>query len=53
MGEKVHQKTLYDLFPHDPSNQGGRIAGLPELREKECRNSALGASILFGSLRYR
>jgi tRNA 2-thiouridine synthesizing protein E len=33
-GEKVDQKTLYDLFPRDPSKQGGRIAGLPESRRK-------------------
>lgn len=32
--EKVDQKTLYDLFPLDPSKQGGRIAGLPESRRK-------------------
>ncbi len=33
-GEKVEQKTLYDLFPLDPSKQGGRIAGLPESKRK-------------------
>jgi tRNA 2-thiouridine synthesizing protein E len=33
-GEKVDQKALYDLFPRDPSKQGGRIAGLPESRRK-------------------
>ena len=33
-GEKVKQKQLYDLFPLDPSKQGGRIAGLPESRRK-------------------
>lgn len=33
-GEKLDQKTLYDLFPLDPSKQGGRIAGLPESRRK-------------------
>ena len=33
-GEKVAQKDLYDLFPLDPSKQGGRIAGLPESRRK-------------------
>ena len=33
-GERVDQKTLYDLFPLDPSKQGGRIAGLPESRRK-------------------
>ncbi len=31
---KIDQKTLYDLFPLDPSKQGGRIAGLPESRRK-------------------
>lgn len=33
-GEKVSQKDLYNLFPGDPSKQGGRIAGLPESRRK-------------------
>ncbi|MCP4283572.1 MAG: TusE/DsrC/DsvC family sulfur relay protein [Gammaproteobacteria bacterium] len=34
-GDKsVKAKTLYDLFPGDPSKQGGRIAGLPESRRK-------------------
>ncbi|MCW2308721.1 TusE/DsrC/DsvC family sulfur relay protein [Rhodobium gokarnense] len=33
-GAKVGQKDLYDLFPLDPSKQGGRIAGLPESRRK-------------------
>lgn len=33
-GEKVKQKDLYDLFPLDPSKQGGRIAGLPESKRK-------------------
>jgi TusE/DsrC/DsvC family sulfur relay protein len=32
--EKVEQKALYDLFPLDPSKQGGRIAGLPESKRK-------------------
>lgn len=32
--EKVDQRTLYDLFPMDPSKQGARIAGLPESRRK-------------------
>lgn len=32
--EKVDQKALYELFPLDPSKQGGRIAGLPESRRK-------------------
>ena len=33
-GEKIEQRTLYDLFPLDPSKQGGRIAGVPESRRK-------------------
>ena len=33
-GEKISAKTLYDLFPGDPSKQGGRISGLPESRRK-------------------
>jgi tRNA 2-thiouridine synthesizing protein E len=33
-GEKIDQKALYELFPRDPSKQGGRIAGLPESRRK-------------------
>ncbi len=33
-GEKVEQKALYDLFPLDPSKQGGKIAGLPESKRK-------------------
>ncbi len=33
-GEKVNSKTLFDLFPGNPSKQGGRIAGLPESRRK-------------------
>ncbi|MCC2111101.1 MAG: TusE/DsrC/DsvC family sulfur relay protein [Hyphomicrobiales bacterium] len=33
-GEKIGQKDVYDLFPLDPSKQGGRIAGLPESRRK-------------------
>jgi tRNA 2-thiouridine synthesizing protein E len=31
---KVDAKTVYDLFPLDPSKQGGRVAGLPESRRK-------------------
>lgn len=31
---KVNSKTLYDLFPGDPSKQAGRIGGLPESRRK-------------------
>lgn len=33
-GAKLQAKDLYDLFPGDPSKQGGRIAGLPESRRK-------------------
>ena len=33
-GESIKSKDLYDLFPGDPSKQGGRIAGLPESRRK-------------------
>ena len=33
-GTNVSQKDVYDLFPKDPSKQGGRIAGLPESRRK-------------------
>ena len=33
-GEKIDTKALYDLFPSDPSKQGGRIAGLPESKRK-------------------
>lgn len=33
-GEKLDQRALYELFPKDPSKQGGRIAGLPESRRK-------------------
>ncbi len=34
-GDKgVNAKTLYDLFPGDPSKQAGRIGGLPESRRK-------------------
>ena len=32
--KSVNAKTLYDLFPGDPSKQGGRIGGLPESRRK-------------------
>ncbi|NOZ11077.1 MAG: TusE/DsrC/DsvC family sulfur relay protein [Gammaproteobacteria bacterium] len=31
---KIGQKDIYELFPKDPSKQGGRIAGLPESRRK-------------------
>jgi len=33
-GEKIDAKKLYELFPQDPSKQGGRIAGLPESKRK-------------------
>jgi tRNA 2-thiouridine synthesizing protein E len=33
-GQKLAQKDVYELFPLDPSKQGGRIAGLPESRRK-------------------
>ena len=33
-GQQLAQKDIYDLFPQDPSKQGGRIAGLPESRRK-------------------
>jgi len=32
--EKIGQKDIYELFPKDPSKQGGRIAGLPDSRRK-------------------
>lgn len=32
--KKVDSKTLYDLFPGNPSKQAGRVAGLPESRRK-------------------
>ena len=33
-GEKLSQRDVYELFPGDPSKQGGKIAGLPESRRK-------------------
>lgn len=33
-GKKVDNKTLFDLFPLNPSKQAGRIAGLPESMRK-------------------
>ncbi len=32
--KSVDSKSLYELFPLDPSKQGGRIAGLPESKRK-------------------
>lgn len=32
--KSVDSKALYELFPLDPSKQGGRIAGLPESKRK-------------------
>ena len=32
--EKINSKTLFDLFPGNPSKQAGRIAGLPESMRK-------------------
>ena len=33
-GKSISAKTLYNLFPKDPSKQAGRIGGLPESRRK-------------------
>ena len=33
-GKRLQQKDVYDLFPLDPSKQGGRVSGLPESRRK-------------------
>ncbi len=33
-GENIDTKTLFDLFPGNPSKQAGKIAGLPESRRK-------------------
>ena len=32
--KKIDQKTLFDLFPGNPSKQAGKIAGLPESMRK-------------------
>ena len=29
-GRKVDNKTLFDLYPGNPSKQAGKVAGLPE-----------------------
>mgnify|MGYP003524561827 FL=1 len=34
VGRKVDNKTLFDLFPGNPSKQAGKIAGLPESMRK-------------------
>jgi len=33
-GRKVDNKTLFELFPGNPSKQAGKIAGLPESMRK-------------------
>ena len=33
-GRKVDNKTLFDLFPGDPSKQAGKVGGLPESMRK-------------------
>ncbi|MBI5613242.1 MAG: TusE/DsrC/DsvC family sulfur relay protein [Gammaproteobacteria bacterium] len=33
-GRKVDNKTLFDLFPGNPSKQAGKISGLPESMRK-------------------
>ena len=33
-GRKVDNKTLFDLYPGNPSKQAGKIAGLPESLRK-------------------
>ena len=33
-GRKIDNKTLFDLFPGNPSKQAGKIAGLPESMRK-------------------
>jgi tRNA 2-thiouridine synthesizing protein E len=34
VGRKVDNKTLFDLFPGNPSKQAGKVAGLPESMRK-------------------
>jgi len=33
-GRKVDNKTLFDLFPGNPSKQAGKVGGLPESMRK-------------------
>ena len=33
-GRKSSSKEMYTLFPHMPSKQGAKVAGLPETRRK-------------------
>ena len=33
-GRKIDNKTLFDLYPGNPSKQAGKIAGLPESLRK-------------------
>lgn len=33
-GEKIEAKSLYELFPMQPSKQAAKIGGLPESRRK-------------------
>jgi len=33
-GRKVDNKTLFDLYPGNPSKQAGKVAGLPESMSK-------------------
>ncbi len=33
-GRKATSKDMYTLFPHMPSKQGAKVAGLPETRRK-------------------
>ena len=33
-GRKVDNKTLFDLYPGNPSKQAGKVAGLPESLRK-------------------
>ena len=33
-GRKVDNKTLFDLYPGNPSKQAGKVVGLPESLRK-------------------